>query len=65
MVKAVELPLVVGVDASEPGMRAVDGAAHVAALRGVPLWLVYASLWGSPRSRLRSSGGTPIASRML
>ncbi|MEU9783694.1 universal stress protein [Streptomyces phaeochromogenes] len=40
-----ELPLVVGVDGSEPGMRAVDWAADEAALRGVPLRLVYASLW--------------------
>ncbi|WP_405547070.1 universal stress protein [Streptomyces phaeochromogenes] len=40
-----ELPLVVGVDGSEPSMRAVDWAADEAALRGVPLRLVYASLW--------------------
>lgn len=40
-----ELPLVVGVDGSEPSLRAVDWAAHEAALRGVPLRLVYASLW--------------------
>jgi nucleotide-binding universal stress UspA family protein len=41
----VELPLVVGVDGSEPSLRAVDWAADEAALRGVPLRLVYASLW--------------------
>ncbi|MGW0821663.1 universal stress protein [Streptomyces sp. NPDC002845] len=40
-----ELPLVVGVDGSEPSMRAVDWAADEAAMRGVPLRLVYASLW--------------------
>ncbi|BAC68985.1 universal stress protein [Streptomyces avermitilis] len=40
-----ELPLVVGVDGSESSMRAVDWAADEAALRGVPLRLVYASLW--------------------
>ncbi|MGC0400506.1 nucleotide-binding universal stress UspA family protein [Streptomyces sp. SAI-126] len=40
-----ELPLVVGVDGSEPSMRAVDWAADEAALHGVPLRLVYASLW--------------------
>jgi nucleotide-binding universal stress UspA family protein len=41
----VELPVVVGVDGSEPSLRAVDWAADEAALRGVPLRLVYASLW--------------------
>jgi nucleotide-binding universal stress UspA family protein len=38
-------PVVVGVDGSEPGLRAVDWAADEAALRGLPLRLVYASLW--------------------
>jgi nucleotide-binding universal stress UspA family protein len=37
--------MVVGVDGSEPSLRAVDWAADEAALRGVPLRLVYASLW--------------------
>jgi nucleotide-binding universal stress UspA family protein len=41
----VELPLVVGVDGSESSLRAVDWATDEAALRGVPLRLVYASLW--------------------
>ncbi|MFI6335753.1 universal stress protein [Streptomyces sp. NPDC050535] len=40
-----QLPLVVGVDGSEPSLRAVDWAAAEAALRGLPLRLVYASLW--------------------
>ncbi|MET8130570.1 universal stress protein [Streptomyces sp. NPDC005251] len=40
-----DLPLVVGVDGSEPSLRAVDWAADEAALRGAPLRLVYASLW--------------------
>ncbi|SER62841.1 Nucleotide-binding universal stress protein, UspA family [Streptomyces sp. yr375] len=39
------LPIVVGVDGSEPSLRAVDWAADEAALREVPLRLVYASLW--------------------
>ncbi|OQQ14682.1 universal stress protein [Streptomyces sp. M41(2017)] len=40
-----DLPLVVGVDGSESSMRAVDWATDEAALRGLPLRLVYASLW--------------------
>jgi nucleotide-binding universal stress UspA family protein len=40
-----ELPLVVGVDGSESSLRAVDWAADEAALRGLPLRLVHASLW--------------------
>lgn len=40
-----DLPLVVGVDGSEPSLRAVDWAADEAALRGVPLRVVHASLW--------------------
>ncbi|MGW0710919.1 universal stress protein [Streptomyces sp. NPDC002643] len=42
---ATDLPIVVGVDGSEPSLRAVDWAADEAALRGAPLRLVYASLW--------------------
>ncbi|MDX6347752.1 MAG: hypothetical protein QOF84_2542 [Streptomyces sp.] len=40
-----ELPLVVGVDGSESSLRAVDWAVREAARHGVPLRLVYASLW--------------------
>jgi nucleotide-binding universal stress UspA family protein len=40
-----ELPLAVGVDGSEPSLVAVDWAVDEAARRGVPLRLVYASLW--------------------
>ncbi|MEV5528481.1 universal stress protein [Streptomyces prunicolor] len=39
------LPIVVGVDGSEPSLRAADWAADEAAVRGVPLRVVYASLW--------------------
>ncbi|WP_062643521.1 universal stress protein [Streptomyces maremycinicus] len=39
------LPIVAGVDGSEPSLRAVDWAADECALRGAPLRLVYASLW--------------------
>ncbi|QOV43856.1 universal stress protein [Streptomyces chromofuscus] len=37
--------LVVGVDGSEPSLRAVDWAADEAVLHGVPLRVVYACLW--------------------
>ncbi|MFJ9025656.1 universal stress protein [Streptomyces sp. NPDC102259] len=40
-----DLPIVVGVDGSGPSLRAVDWAADEAALRGIPLRVVYASLW--------------------
>ncbi|KUN20447.1 universal stress protein [Streptomyces corchorusii] len=40
-----DLPVVVGVDGSEPSMRAAEWAADEAALRGASLRLVYASLW--------------------
>ncbi|MFB6959075.1 universal stress protein [Streptomyces sp. NPDC056309] len=40
-----DLPLVVGVDGSESSLRAADWAADEAALRAVPLRVVYASLW--------------------
>mgnify|MGYP003945376283 CR=1 FL=1 len=40
-----DLPIVVGVDGSEAGLRAVDWAADEATVRGLPLRLVYASLW--------------------
>ncbi|MEU8986597.1 universal stress protein [Streptomyces sp. NPDC048558] len=40
-----DLPIVVGVDGSEPSLRSVDWAADEAVLRGASLRLVYASLW--------------------
>ena len=41
----VDLPIVVGVDGSEPSLRAVEWAADEATMRGASLRLVYASLW--------------------
>ncbi|WP_416975008.1 universal stress protein [Streptomyces sp. 4F14] len=38
-------PIVVGVDDSEPSLRAMDWAVDEAALRGVPLHLVHATTW--------------------
>ncbi|MFG3479461.1 universal stress protein [Streptomyces sp. NPDC047980] len=40
-----DLPLVVGVDGSDGSLRAVDWAVDEAARRGLPVRLVYASLW--------------------
>ncbi|KAB1139878.1 universal stress protein [Streptomyces luteolifulvus] len=48
-----ELPLVVGVDGSDSSLQAVDWAVDEAARRGLPLRLVYASLWE------RYEGGRP------
>ncbi|WP_405595637.1 universal stress protein [Streptomyces sp. NBC_01410] len=51
-----ELPLVVGVDGSESSLKAVDWAVEEAARHGIPLRLVYASLWE------RYEGQTPSSS---
>lgn len=51
-----ELPLVVGVDGSESSLGAVDWAVDEAARHGVPLRMVYASLWE------RYEGGPPSSS---
>ncbi|MFE1443516.1 universal stress protein [Streptomyces sp. NPDC058739] len=71
----VELPVVVGVDGSEAGLRAVDWAVDEAALRGAPLRLVYASLWeryegahlardlGEPGGRVRAEDVVASAAR--
>ena len=55
-VERMELPLVVGVDGSAPSLTAVDWAVDEAARHGLPLRLVYASLWE------RYEGGTPVDS---
>lgn len=51
-----ELPLVVGVDGSESSLLAVDWAMDEAARRGLPLRLVYASLWERYEGATPSSG---------
>ncbi|MEU3660645.1 universal stress protein [Streptomyces sp. NPDC032940] len=43
--RAVKLPVVVGVDGSEASLRAAEWAADEAVLRELPLRIVYASLW--------------------
>ncbi|MGV9994558.1 universal stress protein [Streptomyces sp. NPDC003374] len=70
-----ELPLVAGVDGSEPSLRAADWAADEAALRQVPLRIVYASLWeryeggalardlGKPDERVRAEDVVEAAAR--
>ncbi|MFF7451560.1 MULTISPECIES: universal stress protein [unclassified Streptomyces] len=57
-----ERPLIVGVDGSEPSLRAVDWAADEAVVRGVPLRLVYACLWERYEgTALANDLGTPHA----
>ncbi|MEU9188881.1 universal stress protein [Streptomyces sp. NPDC048484] len=52
-----ELPLVVGVDGSEASLLAVDWAVDEAARHGLPLRLVYASLWDRYEGDLPSATG--------
>ncbi|MDQ1013974.1 universal stress protein [Streptomyces afghaniensis] len=52
-----DLPVVVGVDGSESSLRAVDWAADEAALRGLPLRVVYASLWERYERAVFATGG--------
>ncbi|MFF8941556.1 universal stress protein [Streptomyces sp. NPDC014864] len=52
-----DLPLVVGVDGSDPSLTAIDWAVDEAARHGLPLRLVYASLWE------RYEGTYPTGSR--
>jgi nucleotide-binding universal stress UspA family protein len=52
----VQLPVVVGVDGSDSSLTAVDWATDEAARHGVPLRLVYASLWERYEGVRPSSG---------
>ncbi|MFF3906378.1 universal stress protein [Streptomyces sp. NPDC001848] len=51
-----ELPLVVGIDGSESSLTAVEWATDEAARHGLPLRLVYASLWERYEGVVPSSG---------
>ncbi|MFF6953265.1 universal stress protein [Streptomyces iakyrus] len=58
-------PVVVGVDGSGASLRAVDWAADEAALRGVPLHVVYASLWERYEHAVFPEGREPASERLL
>ncbi|ANS70131.1 hypothetical protein SLINC_7907 [Streptomyces lincolnensis] len=58
-----ELPLVVGVDGSPASDLAVDWAVHEAARHGVPLRLVYASLWERYEGALPADDDGPPSGR--
>lgn len=51
-----ELPLIAGVDGSDPSLRAVDWAVDEAGRHGLPLRLVHASLWERYEGTRPSSG---------
>ncbi|MGW2817396.1 universal stress protein [Streptomyces sp. NPDC001415] len=60
-----EKPLVVGVDGSERSLRAVDWAADEADRHGVPLRLVYASLWEHYEAGTYAYGPATASERKL
>lgn len=59
------LPLVVGTDGSDASLNAVDWAADEAAVRGVPLRIVYASLWERYEGRAPSFSRAAPEGRVL
>lgn len=59
------LPLVVGVDGSEGSLAAIDWAVDDAARRGLPLRLVYASLWQRYEGALPTGSTERPAERVL
>lgn len=59
------LPLVVGVDGSEAGLLAVDWAVDEAARLGLPLRLLYASLWELYEGAARQEGPEGPAARVV
>ncbi|MEU9571081.1 universal stress protein [Streptomyces massasporeus] len=58
-------PMAVGVDGSEASLRAVDWAADEAALRGVPLHVVHASLWERYEHAVFPTGREPPSEKLL
>ncbi|WP_367325289.1 universal stress protein [Streptomyces sp. HUAS ZL42] len=60
-----ELPLVVGVDGSDSSLVAVDWAVDEAARHGLPLRLVYASLWERYEGSVPSVGLERPSERVL
>ncbi|MEU1911376.1 universal stress protein [Streptomyces massasporeus] len=58
-------PMVVGVDGSEASLRAVDWAADEAALRGVPLHVLHASLWERYEHAVFPTGREPPSEKLL
>ncbi|GGX68992.1 universal stress protein [Streptomyces minutiscleroticus] len=59
------LPLVVGVDGSDSSLTAVDWAVDEAARHGVPLRLVYASLWERYEGVVPSHGSDRPSEKVL
>lgn len=64
-----ELPLIVGVEGSDPSLRAVDWAVDAAARYGLPLRLVHASLWepyeGVPATGLQRPSARVMAEHVV
>ncbi|MFE0404613.1 universal stress protein [Streptomyces nigra] len=60
-----ELPLVVGVDGSDPSLQALDWAVGEAARRGLPLRLVHGSLWERYEGGHPSVGTEPPAETLM
>ncbi|MEC7051899.1 universal stress protein [Streptomyces violaceochromogenes] len=60
-----ELPLIVGVDGSDGSILAIDWAADEAVRHGLPLRLVYASLWERYEGALPSLGRERPSERVM
>ncbi|MGW0149204.1 universal stress protein [Streptomyces sp. NPDC003333] len=60
-----DLPLVVGVDGSDPSLEALDWAVDEAARQGLPLRLVHGSLWERYEGGHPSLGAEPPAETLM